>query len=146
MGLDRKQSLMYEISKLRQRRQNAERRCEMTGKILPACLIFRARVKGQRSLQSIKAMGSTVEYKSYGYLTCFYRGRNIYKYIPQNEMENVGKLTFAYRLFCQNIQQVRELNKRIVELLDQIGEIQMEEIKKYVKPRTKRVGKKKRTK
>lgn len=144
--MDRKQGLMYEISKLRQRRQYAERRCEMAGKMLPACLIFRARVKGQRSLQSIKTMDSTVEYKSYGYLTCFYKGKNIYKYVPQNEIENVGKLTEAYRLFCQGIQQVRELNRRIVELLEQIGEIQTEEIKKYVKARTKRVGKKKRTK
>ncbi|MEW6556401.1 MAG: hypothetical protein AB1349_03500 [Elusimicrobiota bacterium] len=128
--MDRKQDLMNEISKLRQRRQYAERRCEMTGRMLPACLIFRARVKGQKVLQSIKTISPNVEYKDYGYLTCFYKGRNIYKYVPQNEIENVKKLTEAYRLFCQNIQQVRELNKRIVELLDQIGEIQMEEIKK----------------
>ncbi len=146
--MDRKQSLMYEISKLRQSRQYAERRCEMTGKMLPACLIFRARLKGQRELQSIKTVGSTVEYKSYGYLTCFYRGRNIYRYIPQDEIEKVGKLTEAYRIFCQSIQQVREINRRIVNLLDKIGEIQTFSggIKKYVKGRTKRNGKKSRTK
>ncbi|MEW6556945.1 MAG: hypothetical protein AB1349_06280 [Elusimicrobiota bacterium] len=66
--MDRKQDLMNEISKLRQRRQYAERRCEMTGRMLPACLIFRARIKGQSSLKSVKAMDSTVEYKSYGIL------------------------------------------------------------------------------
>jgi len=136
---------MHEISKLRQQRQYAERRCEMTGKMLPACLILRPRAKGTRDFQSIKAMSSDMEYKSYAYLTCFYRGRNIYRYIPQNEVDNVERLTSAYRIFCQSMQRVREFNRRIVELLVKIGEIQMEEIKNYVKPRTERIGKKKRT-
>ena len=135
--------LMHEISKLRQGRQYAERRCEMTGKLLPACLILRPRAKGRRDFQAIKAMSSDMEYRSYAYLTCFYRGRNIYRYIPRSEVDKVEKLTSAYRIFCQNMQQVREYNRRIVELLDKIGEIQTEEIKDYVKPRAKRIGGKK---
>jgi hypothetical protein len=144
--VDNKQRLMHEISKLRQQRQYAERRCATTGKMLPACLIFRARIKGKRDLQSIKTIDSTMEYKSYGYLTCFYRGKNIYRYISRDEIEKIKKSTSAYRIFCQNMQQVREYNSRIVELLDKIGEIQMEEVKNYVKARTKRVRKKKRAK
>ncbi|MEW6609634.1 MAG: hypothetical protein AB1414_19675 [bacterium] len=144
--MDRKRGLMDKISKLRQRRQYVERRCEMTGKMLPACLIFRARVKGERELQSIKTISSNIEYKGYGYLSCFYKGRNIYKYVPRDEIENVGRLTESYRIFYQNMKEVRGLNRRIVELLDKIGEIQTEGVKNYVKPRTKRVGKKKRTK
>lgn len=144
--VDNKQYFMHEISRLRQRRQYLERKCEMTGKMLPACLIFRARIKGERGLQSIKTISPTVEYKSYGYLTCFYKGRNIYKYVPKNKIENIRKLTEAYRLFCQNMKQVRECNRRIVELLDKIGKIQIEEVKNYVKTTIKRNGKKKRTK
>ncbi len=86
--------------------------------------------------------------QGYGYLTCFYKGRNIYKYVPQNEIDKVRKLTEAYRLFCQNMKEVREVNRRIVELLDEIGEIQisLEETKRYVESRTKRNGKQRRTK
>jgi hypothetical protein len=144
--MDIKQRLVHEISKLRQQRQYAERRSEMTGKMLSACLIFRARLKGKRDLQSIKTIGSNIEYKSYGYLTCFYRGRNLYRYIPKNEIDKVAKLTESYRIFCQNMQQVRQLNRRMVELLDKIGELQQEEVKNYVETRTKRIGKEKRGK
>lgn len=133
--------LMHEISKLRQQRQHAERRCEMTGKMLPACLIFRSRIKGKREIQPIKTIGSNIEYKNYAYLTCFYRGRNIYRYIPKDEIDNVAKLTESYRIFCQNMQQVRQLNRRIVELLDKTGKTQ--EVKNHVKSRVERIGKKK---
>lgn len=145
---------MYEISKLRQRRQYAERRCEMTGKMLPACLILRSRAQGTKDFQSMKTIGPNIAYKSYAYLTCFYQGGNIYRYVPKKDIGRVGQLTESYRIFCQNMQQVRELNRRIVELLDQIGEVQMEEVKKYAQPsrfaygerRIKRNGKKERTK
>jgi hypothetical protein len=137
---------MHEISKLRQQRQYVERRCEMVGKMLPACLILRSRAQGTKEFQSIKAIGPNIAYKSYGYLTSFYQGRNIYRYIPKKDIGKVGQLTESYRTFCQNMQQARELNRRIVGLLDKIGEIQMEEIKDYVKPRTKRTGNKKRGK
>jgi hypothetical protein len=114
----------------------------MIAKMLPACLILRSRAKGTRDFQTMEAIGSNIEYKSYAYLTCFYQGRNIYRYIPKKDIGKVGQLTESYRIFCQNMQQVREYNRRIVELLDKIGEIQMEEIRNYVKTRTKRIGKK----
>ena len=107
---------------------------------------IRSRIKGKRKFQPLKTIDTNLEYKNYGYLTCFYKGRNIYKYIPKNEIEEIGKLTETYRLFCQNMQQVREINRRIVKLLDKIGEIQTEEIKNYVKTRTKRISKKDRAK
>jgi hypothetical protein len=144
--VDIKRCLMHEISKLRQQRQYVEKRCEMVGKMLPACLILRSRVQGTKDFQSMKTIGSHLSYKSYAYLTCFYQGRNIYRYIPKKDIGGVGQLTESYRIFCQSMQQVREYNRRIVELLDKIGEIQMKEIKDYVKPRTKRISRKKRTK
>ena len=143
--MDIKRRLMHEISKLRQKRQQAEKRCELTGKMLSACLILRPRVKGTRDFQSMKTIGTHLDYKSYAYLTCFYRGRNICRYIPKRDTGKVGQLTESYRIFCQSMQQVREFNRRLVELLDKIGAIQTEEIKDYVKPRTERIGKKKRT-
>lgn len=144
--MDIKQRLVHEISKLRQQRQYAERRSEMTGKMLSACLIFRARLKGKRDLQSIKTIGSNIEYKSYAYLTCYHKGKNWYKYVRKEDIQGIGKLTENYRIFCQNVQQVRQLNRRIVELLGKIGELQQEEVKNYVETRTKRIGKKERTK
>ena len=144
--MERKQRLMHEISKLRQQRQYVERRCEMAGKMLPACLILRLRAQGTKDFQSMKTIGSNIAYKSYAYLTCFYQGRNIYRYIPKKDIGKVGQLTESYRIFCQSMQQVREFNRRIVELLDKIGEIQQEEIKDYVEKRVKRISGKKRTK
>jgi len=147
--MDNNQCLMHEISKLRQQRQHAERRCEMTGKMLPACLIFRSRIKGKRNFQPTKTIGSNIKYKNYAYLTCFYRGRNTYRYISKNEIDKVGRLTEAYRIFCQSMQQVRALNRRVVELLDKIGKLKQEEVKNYAqthKRTNRRDGKKKRTK
>ena len=144
--MDRKQSLMHEISKLRQRRQYAERRCEMTGKMLPACLILRPRAKGTKDFQSMKTLGRHQSYKSYAYLTCFYKGRNICRYIPKKDIGKVGQLTESYRIFCQNMKLIREFNRSIVERLDRIGEIQTEEIRNHVKTRTNRITKKERTK
>jgi len=42
--------------------------------------------------------------------------------------------------------QVRGLNREVVRVLEEIGGIQKEEVKKYVKKRVRRNGKKKRTK
>jgi len=115
--VDNKQRLMHEISKLRQQRQYVERRCEMVGKMLPACLILRSRAQGTKDFQSMKTIGSHLSYKSYAYLTCFYQGRNIYRYIPKKDIGKVGQLTESYRIFCQSMQQVREFNRRLVHCL-----------------------------
>lgn len=137
-----KEGLMRTVSQLRQRRYYAERRCEGIGKMLSACLVFRARTKGVREFRSLKAMKGYAEYKNYAYLTCYYKGRNWYKYIRKEEVEGIKKLTENYRMFSQRIAEVRSLNKRIVELLEEIGQIQAEEVRGYVQGRVKGIGKK----
>ena len=129
------------VSKLSQRRYYLEKGIENIPKMLSACLILRYRETGTRDFQSIERRSKSPSGKSYAYLTCFYRGRNIYRYVPKNEIDKVEKLTSAYRIFCQSMQQVREFNRRLVELLDKIGEIQQEEIKDYVEKRVKRIRK-----
>jgi len=144
-----KQSLMRIISQLRQQRHYAERRCEAIGKMLPACLILRARTKGTRDFQSMKTITADVEYKNYAYLTCYYSGRNWYRYVRKQKLDEIEKLTENYRVFCESISAVRSLNKRIVELLDKIGQMQQEVIEKYVtgtKKIIRRNNSKKRTK
>jgi len=141
--VETKQSLMKTISRMRQKRYYAERRCETIGKMLPACLIFRVRAKGTRDFQARETITANLDYKSYAYLTCYYRGKNWYKYVRKQEMPEIGKLTERYRIFCRGRAEIRSLNKRILEMLDRIGEIQKEEVKKYVSKRTERIGKKK---
>jgi len=123
---------MHQISKLRQQRHYAERRCETIGKMICACLVFRPRIRGRRDFQSIKEIEPHLEYKNYAYLTCYYKGRNWYRYVRKQELEEIEKLTENYRIFCESIAKVRSLNKRIVELLDKIGQMQQEAIERYV--------------
>ncbi|MCG2692926.1 hypothetical protein L6279_02335 [Candidatus Parcubacteria bacterium] len=134
---------MKTISKLRQKRHYAERRCETAGKMLPACLIFRVRTKGTRDFQARRTITANLDYKNYAYLTCYQNGKNWYRYVRKQDIREIGKLTESYRIFCQSIKEVRSLNKRIVELLDKIAGIQTEDVKNYVKSRAERIGKKK---
>ena len=138
--------LKHLLSKIRQQRYYLEKQIEQTGKMLSACMILRYRARGTRDFQSLKESGKLQDGKSYTYLTYLEKGVTIHKYIRKNEIDNVSKLTDSYRTFCEKIAQVRLLNKRIVELLDEVGKIQTEEVKDYVQPGTKRIGKKKRAK
>lgn len=131
--MEAKQNLMRVVSQLRQKRHYAERRCETIGKMLSACLIFRARTKGTRDFQSMETISRDVEYKNYAYLTCYYKGKNWYRYVRKEEEYEIEKLTESYRVFCQSIAEVRSLNKSIVEVLEKIGQIQKEGVEKYVR-------------
>lgn len=146
--MESKQSLMRAISQLRQKRHYAERRCEIIGKMLSACLIFRPRVKGARDFQAMKTISADVEYKNYAYLTCYYKGKNWYRYVRKEKQDEIEKLTENYRVFSQSIAEVRNLNKSIVEILEKIGQLQQQEVEKYVTQKIiiKRDSKKKRTK
>lgn len=130
--MEDKRNLMKAISQLRQKRYYAERRCETIGKMLSACLIFRPRAKGTRDFQSMKTISSDVEYKNYAYLTCYYKRKNYYRYVRKQEQDEIEKLTENYRVFSQSIAEVRSLNKSIVEVLEKIGQIQQQEVEKYV--------------
>ncbi len=134
------------VSKLSQRRYYLEKGIENIPKMLSACLILRYRKTGTRDFQSIEKRGKSPSGKSYAYLTYLEGGVTRHRYISKNEIDKIARLTEPYRIFCEKMAHIRALNRRIVELLDQIGEIQMEEVKNYVSKRVKRNGKKKRTK
>ncbi len=134
------------VGKLSQRRYYLEKGIENIPKMLPACLILRYRARGTKDFQSVKEKSKLPGGKSYAYLTYFEGGLTRHRYISKNEIGEVAKLTEPYRVFCEKIALVRSLNRRIVELLDKIGENQKEEVKNYVSKRTERIGKKKGTK
>ncbi len=133
------------FSKLRQWRFSLEKQVENIGNMLPACLILRYRARGTKDFQSLK---KEVEPggKSYAYLTYLKDGITRHRYIRKDMIGDISKLTENYRVYCEKIARVRSLNRRIVELLDQMSGIKMEEVKNYVKRRTKRIRGKKRTK
>ena len=138
--------LKHIVSKLSQRRYYLEKGIENIPKMLPACLILRYRETGTRDFQSIERRSKSPSGKSYAYLTYFEGGVTKHKYISKNEIDKIAKLTEPYRIFCEKMADIRVLNKRILELLDRIGEMQKEEVKNYVAKRVKRIGKKKRGK
>ncbi len=138
--------LKRKVSKLSQRRYYLEKGIENIPKMLPACLILRYRATGTRDFQSTEERSKLPFGKSYAYLTYLEDGVTRHKYISKNEIDKVAKLTEPYRIFCEKMAHIRAINKRILELLDKIGEIQKEEVKNYVAKRTERIGKKKRTK
>lgn len=129
--MSNKQRLLYELSRLRQQRFYAEKECTQIGKMIPACLVLRARAKGTRDFQTMKKVGANTEYSSYAYLTYHAGGKNYYKYIRKERVKEVEMLTDNYRKYCQVIAEVRELNKKITGILDKIGDIQQGSIKEY---------------
>ena len=62
-----------------------------------------------------------------------------HKYIGKRDIDKVSPLTETYRKFCWRMKEVRYLNRRIVELLDKIGEKQKEEVRDYVKKGIRKV-------
>jgi hypothetical protein len=131
------------LSKLNQQRYYLEKSCEKIGKMLPVCVIFRWRKRGTRDFQSTKAGGKPVkqeEGKVYSYMTYLEGGVTRHHYIRKDELDNILPKAEEYRQFSKKLAQIRYLNKRIVEILDEIGKIQMEEVKKHVKEKKKRTG------
>ncbi len=131
------------LSKLRQRRYYLERKIEQTPKMLSACLILRYRVRGRRDFQSMKGIKEKPFGRSYAYLTYLEGGITKHRYVPKEEVGKIAKLTEPYRIYCENMAQVRSLNRRIVEVLERIGKMQKEEVKNCVQKRTKRIRKQK---
>lgn len=129
------------LSKLNQQRYYLEKSCEKIGKMLPVCVIFRWRKRGTRDFQSTKAESKPAkqeEGKVYSYMTYLKEGITRHRYIRKEDADKIIPKAGEYQRFCKNMAQIRHLNKRIVELLDKIGEIQMEEVKKHVKEKKKR--------
>jgi len=135
--------LRQQLSKLMQRRSYLEKRCEQVGKMLPACLILRRRIRGG----SFEAAGG-VEKGVFAYLTYLEGGITRHRYVRKVDLEKVLRLTRNYREFCRKMAEIRGLNRGILRLLEEIGEIQSEEVSRYVKKRAraKRVGRKKQAK
>lgn len=125
------------LSQIRQKRHNLEKHVEQIPKMLPACLIMRYRQRNSKKYESLKKIGRGTAVKSYAYLTFLEGGVNRHRYVAKEKIGEVARLTQSFLRYSQAMKQIRFFNKRIVELLDKIGKIQTEEIKKYVSKKTK---------
>ncbi len=125
------------LSQLRQKRYNSEKQVEQISKMLPACLIMRYRQRSSKKYESIKKIEKGAAVRSYAYLTFLEAGVNRHRYITKEKIGEVARLTQSFLRYSQAMKQIRFLNKRIVELLDKIGKLQTEEIKKYVSKKAK---------
>jgi hypothetical protein len=131
--------LRWLLSRLRQQRYYLEKNCERVGQMLPVCLIFRFRAKGTRDFQSTKVLSPPVvkriEGKSYCYITYVEKGVTKHRYVRKENLEETMLLSGRYDRFIKNMAKIRSLNQRIVSILNEIGTIQMKEVKEYVKAR-----------
>ncbi len=139
--------LKFLLSKLKQQRHYLEKSCERAGKMLPVSVILRWRKKGTRDFQSTKEGGKEIEQeegKVYSYMTYLEGGVTRHRYIRKEELDKVLPKAKGYQRFSRDMAKIRYLNRRVVGILEQIGEIQMEEVKRDVKEkkRKRRMGKK----
>lgn len=145
--MDKIGKLRFMLSKLRQQRHYLEKSCERADKMLPVSVILRWRKKGTRDFQSIKREGKEVkqeEGKIYSYMTYLEGGVTRHRYIRKSELDKVLPKAREHQKFSSNMAKIRYLNRRVVGILEQIGKIQMEEVKRDVKEkkRKRRMGKK----
>lgn len=132
------QQTRYLMSKLSQQRGFLEKQIVQLPEMLPACLILRYRARGTRDFQSTREFGKLPQGKTYAYLTYLEKGVTKHRYIPKDKMVELAKLTESYRSFCQKMQQLRQLNKRIVELLEKSGKGRQKDVYDTVEKETKR--------
>ena len=131
--------LKWLLSKLRQQRYYIEKNCERIREMLPVCLIFRWRKRGTKDFQSTRALSSADvkrrEGKVYSYITYAEKGITRHRYVRKEDKDEIIHLSGEYDKFIKNMAKIRSLNQRIVSILDEIGTIQMKEVKEYVKTR-----------
>ena len=143
--MDKKDRLRLMLSKLRQQRHYLEKSCERAGKMLPVSIILRWRKKGTRDFQSIKREGKEVEQeegKIYSYMIYLEGGVTRHRYIRKDELDKVLPKAKGYQRFSRDMAKIRYLNRKIVGMLESIGKIQMEEVKRNGKEKKRRMGKK----
>jgi len=131
--------LRYFLSQLRQQRYYLEKHIEGIPKMLAACLILRYRKRSSREFDSSKNVKRRADVKSYAYLTFLEGGENRHRYVPQEKIGEIAQLTEAYKTYCRTMQQIRQLNKRVVEILNQIADLQTKEVQEYVSTKGKRI-------
>ena len=123
--------MQYIVSQLRQKRYYLEQKVANVASMLSACMILRYRQKHSRSYESIKKIKKGTEVKSYAYLTFIEAGKTRHLYIPKEKIGETAKLTEAYKTYSWQMKQIRQLNKRIVEELENIARKQTKEVKDY---------------
>lgn len=141
--MDKKDRLRLMLSKLRQQRHYLEKSCERAGKLLPVSVILRWRKKGTRDFQPIKKEGKEVEQeegKIYSYMTYLEGGVTRHRYIRKDELDKVLPKAKGYQRFSRDMAKIRYLNRKIVGMLEHIGKIQMEEVKRNDKEKRKKAG------
>lgn len=124
--------LQYLVSQLRQKRYYVEQRVAHIAAMLPACLILRYRQRHKRSYESIQDIRKGAITKSYAYLTFMDAGQNRHRYVPKERIGEVAQLTETYKAYSQQMQHIRQLNKRIVDVLEAIARLQTKEVDDYV--------------
>ena len=129
------------LSRLRQKRYFLEKRCERIGGMLPASMILRKRTK-EGGFEKVEYPGKGV----CAYLTYLDGGVTRHKYVRKDNLKETMLLTENYRKFGRMMAAVRSLNGEVVRLLEEIGETQKAEVKKYVKKRVRITVAKKRAK
>ena len=142
--MNKKDRLRLMLSKLRQQRHYLEKSCERTGKLLPVSVILRWRKKGTKDFQSIKREGKEIEQeegKVYSYMTYLEGGITRHRYIRKDELDKVLPKAKGYQRFSRDMAKIRYLNRKIVGMLESIGKIQMEEVKRNGKEKKRRMGK-----
>lgn len=141
--------LRYLLSQLKQQRYYLEKHIERIPKMLAACLILRYRKRSSREFESPRKVKRSADVKSYAYLTFLEAGENRHRYVPHKKIGEIAQLTEAYKVYCRKMQRIRQLNKRVVEILNQIADLQTKEVHEYVSTpgkRTARNDTKRRTK
>jgi len=129
------------LSRLRQKRHMLEKRCERIGEMLPASMILRKRTK-EGGFEKVEYPGKGV----CAYLTYLEGGVTRHRYVRKDNLKEAMAVTENYRKFSGMMAEVRSLNREVVRVLEEIGKMQKQEVKKYVKKRAGRNGGKKRTK
>jgi len=118
-------SLKSSIQKLRSIRFAIEKRCESIGKMIPASLIMYA-TRHRRDTSYASAQRKP--YPRYAHLV-YYDGNKVqHKYVRKNNLDDTILLAGNYRKFLGWMKEIRSLNRRIVELLEKIKELQTQPI------------------
>ncbi len=142
--MDRIGRLRFRLSKMRQQRHYLEKSSERAGAMLPVSVIMRWRKRATRDFQSIKEEGRELkqeEGRIYSYMTYLEGGTTRHRYIRKSELDEVLPKAREHQKFSSNMAKIRYLNRKIVGMLESIGKIQMEEVKRNGKEKKRRMGK-----
>jgi len=112
---DRASHLRQEIGQLAGEWNQLQRQMLRPGRMIPASLI--ARHLGTRE----RKRASTAYYLSWAQ-----RGKTILRHVAQEEVEGVRVKVQAWRAYRRRLRRCRQIARRLLELLDRLGQEQAE--------------------